>query len=171
MNLNTVWRCAQYRRVQWGVIAGIWLSAGVVFWCFYLQPAAEETEIQCRQLQRLTALSEQAVPETVVMPSPKIPPLFTLLPENALPLLTSWQQEPPEQPERWVLTFEAYYPELAALLDTLSGELTQLPITRLSLHPLTPGTSSSPPLLQMTLHLALPGADSPDPEKEWHDDE
>ncbi|XKB80663.1 hypothetical protein AAFX43_18350 [Morganella morganii] len=103
--------------------------------------------------------------------APDIPPLFTLLPENALPLLTGWQQEPPEQPERWVLTFEAHYPELAALLDTLSGELTQLPITRLSLHPLTPGTSSSPPLLQLTLHLALPGADSPDPEKEWHDDE
>ena len=80
-----------------------------------------------RQLQRLTALSEQAVPETVVLPPPDIPPLFTLLPENALPLLTGWQQEPPEQPERWVLTFEAHYPELAALLDTLSGELTQLP--------------------------------------------
>ncbi|HHZ6807042.1 TPA: hypothetical protein ACWLTC_003341 [Morganella morganii] len=107
----------------------------------------------------------------MVLPPPDIPPLFTLLPENALPLLTGWQQEPPEQPERWVLTFEAHYPELAALLDTLSGELTQLPITRLSLHPLTPGTSSSPPLLQLTLHLALPGADSPDPEKEWHDDE
>lgn len=60
---------------------------------------------------------------------------------------------------------------MAALLDTLSGELTQLPITRLSLYPLTPGATSSPPLLQMTLHLALPGADSPDPEKEWHDDE
>ncbi|UXJ03599.1 hypothetical protein N6Y36_17980 [Morganella morganii] len=42
MNLNTVWRCAQYRRVQWGVTAGIWLSAGVVFWCFYLQPAARK---------------------------------------------------------------------------------------------------------------------------------
>lgn len=135
MNLNTVWRCAQYRRVQWGVMTGIWLSAGVVFWCFYLQPAAGETEIQRRQLQRLAALSEQQVPETVVLPPPDIPPLFTLL------------------------------------LDTLSGALTPLPITRLSLHPLTPGISSSPPLLQMTLHLALPGADSPDPEKEWHDDE
>lgn len=171
MNLNTVWHCAQYRHVQWGVTAGIWLSAGVLFWCFYLQPAAGETEMRFRQLQRLTALSEQAVPETVVMPSPEIPPLFTLLPEDALPLLTGWQQEPPEQPERWVLTFDAQYPELAALLDILSGELTQLPITRLSLHPLTPGTSLSPPLLQMTLHLALPRADSPDPEKEWHDDE
>lgn len=145
MNLNTVWRCAQYRRVQWGVMTGIWLSAGVVFWCFYLQPAAGETEIQRRQLQRLAALSEQQVPETVVLPPPDIPPLFALLPEDVLPLL-----------------------------DTLSGALTPLPITRLSLHPLhplTPGTSSSPPLLQMTLHLALPGADSPDPEKEWHDDE
>jgi hypothetical protein len=90
---------------------------------------------------------------------------------NGGSLLTGWQQEPPEQPERWVLTFEAHYPELAVLLDTLSGALTPLPITRLSLHPLTPGISSSPPLLQMTLHLALPGADSPDPEKEWHDDE
>ena len=92
MNLNTVWRCAQYRRVQWGVTAGIWLSAGVVFWCFYLQPAAGETEMRFRQLQRLTALSEQAVPETVVLPPPDIPPLFTLLPENALPLLTGRQQ-------------------------------------------------------------------------------
>lgn len=100
MNLNTVWRCAQYRRVQWGVMTGIWLSAGVVFWCFYLQPAAGETEMRRRQLQQLTALSEQAVPETVILPPPDIPPL-----------------------------------------------------------------------LQMTLHLALPGADSPDPEKEWHDDE
>ncbi|RUT64800.1 hypothetical protein CKG00_16790 (plasmid) [Morganella morganii] len=170
MNLNTVWRFMQYRRVQRGVISGIWLSAGVVFWCFYLQPAAGETAIQFRQLQRLTALSEQAVPEVSSLPAPDIPPLFTLLPENALPVLTGWQQEPPEQPERWVLTFEAHYPELAALLDTLSGELTRLPITQLSLHPLTPGTPSFPPLLQMTLHLALLGFDLQNSEKEWHDD-
>lgn len=170
MNLNTVWRYAQYRRVQWGVVTGIWLSAGVVFWCFYLHPAAGETEMRIRQLQALAVLSEQAEPEINAPVTPVIPPLFTLLPENALPVLTGWQQEPPEQPERWVLTFEAHYPELAELLDTLSRELTQLPINRLSLHPLTPGTRSSPPLLQMTLHLALPGTDLPDSEKEWRDD-
>lgn len=170
MNLNTVWRYAQYRRVQWSVIAGIWLSAGVMFRCFYLQPAAGKTDTQFRQLQRLTVLSEQPVPEVTTLPAPDIPPLFTLLPESVLPVLTGWRQEPPEQPERWVLTFEAHYPELAELLDILSRELTQLPITRLSLLPLTPGTPSSPPLLRMTLHLALPGADSADSEKEWHDD-
>ncbi|EPW8573415.1 hypothetical protein ACWQEN_002782 [Morganella morganii] len=170
MNLNTMWHFVQYRRVQWGVISGIWLSAGVMFWCFYLQPAAGETGMQLRQLQQLTARSEQAVPEVITLPAPDIPPLFTLLPENALPLLTGWQQEPPEQPERWVLTFEAHYPALADLLDTLCGELTQLPVTRLSLHPLTSGTSASPPLLQMTLHLALPGSDLPDSDKEWRDD-
>lgn len=170
MNLNTVWHFVQYRRVQWGVISGIWLSAGVMFWCFYLQPAAGETDMQLRQLQQLITRSEQVVPEVITLPAPDIPPLFTLLPENALPLLTGWQQEPPEQPERWVLTFEAHYPALADLLDTLCGELTQLPVTRLSLHPLTSGTSASPPLLQMTLHLALPGSDSPDSDKEWRDD-
>lgn len=170
MNLNTMWRYAQYRRVQWSVIAGVWLSAGVMFWYFYLQPAAGKTDTQFRQLQRRTVLSEQAAPEVIALPAPDIPPLFTLLPESVLPVLTGWQQEPPEQPEHWVLTFEAHYPVLAELLETLSGELTQLPITRLSLHPLTPGAISSPPLLQMTLHLALPGADLPDSEKEWHDD-
>lgn len=170
MNLNTVWHFVQYRRVQWGVISGIWLSAGVMFWCFYLQPAAGETDMQLRQVQQLITRSEQALPEVITLPAPDIPPLFTLLPENALPLLTGWQQEPPEQPERWVLTFEAHYPALADLLDTLCGELTQLPVTRLSLHPLTSGTSAAPPLLQMTLHLALPGSDSPDSDKEWRDD-
>ena len=129
MNLNTVWRCAQYRRVQWGVTAGIWLSAGVVFWCFICN----------RQRGNGNAVPAVAAADSTVRTggagnggsaAPDIPPLFTLLPENALPLLTGWQQEPPEQPERWVLTFEAHYPELAALLDTLSGELTQLPITR-----------------------------------------
>lgn len=167
MNLNTVWRYAQYRRVQWSVIAGIWLSAGIMFRCFYLQPATGKTDTQYRQLQRLTVLSEQSVPESITLPVPDIPPLFTLLPESVLPVLTGWQQE---QPELWVLTFEAHYPELAELLETLSRELTHLLITRLSLLPLTPGTPSSPPLLQMTLHLALPDAGSADSEKEWHDD-
>ena len=50
-----------------GSDCGIWLSAGVVFWCFICN-RQRETEMRFRQLQRLTALSEQAVPETVVLP-------------------------------------------------------------------------------------------------------
>lgn len=177
MNMDALWRGLQYRIMQWGIAVMVCLPAGCTLWYFYLLPAFSNISVRHQQLQILTRQTETFLPEIEHTSGSAAPSLLALLPETALPMLAGWQQESQDTPSRWILTFEAYYPELAGLLDTLTGQLTELNITRLSLHPVTTGPQTSPVLLQMTLHLALPEAESPsafetdlpDINKEEHD--
>ncbi|WP_413495602.1 hypothetical protein [Morganella psychrotolerans] len=177
MNADALWRCLQYHSMQWATAVMVCLLTGGTLWYFYLLPAFSDTDVRYQQLQRLTRQTEIFLPEIEHTSGSAAPALLTQLPETALPMLAGWQQEPQDAPSRWILTFEAYYPALAGLLDTLTVQLTELNITRLSLHPVTGGPQTSPALLQMTLHLALPGAESrsvsetdlPDINKEEYD--
>lgn len=177
MNTDALWRCLQYRSMQWAIAVMVCLLTGGTLWYFYLLPAFSDTDVRHQQLQRLTRQTEIFLPEIEHTSGSAAPALLALLPETALPMLAGWQQEPQDAPSRWILTFEAHYPALAGLLDTLTAQLTELNITRLSLHPVTGGPQTSPVLLQMTLHLALPGEESrsvsetdlPDMNKEEHD--
>lgn len=177
MNTDTLWRCLQYRIMQWAIAVMVCLPAGCTLWYFYLLPAFSDINVRQQTLQILTRQAETFLPVIEYPSRPAAPALLALLPETALPVLAGWQQEPQDTPSRWILTFEAYYPELAGLLDTLTAQLTELNITRLSLNPVTTSPQTSPVLLQMTLHLALPEAESPsasetdlpDINKEEHD--
>ena len=64
-----------------GVTAGIWLSAGVVFWCFICN-RQRKRKCGSGSCSWLTALSRTGrCRKAVDFCRPDIPPLFTLLPK------------------------------------------------------------------------------------------